>query len=62
MTGLAIVVWFLLFPINLDSKVNMRQPYPGNIAFFLWGLLLARIDLLRKAYKRRLPRQAPYKS
>ena len=59
MTGLAFVVLFLLFPVNLNNKVNMRQPYPGNIAFFLWGLLLAHIELLRTAGKGRLPAQAP---
>jgi hypothetical protein len=52
MTGLAIVVLFLLFPDNL-LKVSMRQPYPGIITFFLWGLLLARIESLRTAGKRR---------
>lgn len=50
--GLVIVVLFLLFPDNL-LKVGMRQPYPGIITFFLWGLLLTRLELLRKAGKRR---------
>ena len=54
MTCLALVVLFLLFPVNLNNKVNMRQPNPGNIVFFLWGLLLARINLLRTADKRRM--------
>ena len=46
MTGLALVVLFLVIPDNL-VKVSLRQPYPGIFAFFLWGLLLARLDLLR---------------
>jgi hypothetical protein len=46
MIGLTIVVMFLLFPDNL-MKVSMRQPYSGIITFFLWGLLLARIESLR---------------
>jgi hypothetical protein len=48
MMGLVIVVLFLLLPDNL-LKVGMRQPYPGIITFFLWGLLLARLRSLRKA-------------
>lgn len=33
------------FFVVLDSnfKVTLRQPYPGIFAFFLWGLLLARL-------------------
>jgi hypothetical protein len=50
--GLAIVVFFLLIPDNL-LKVSMRQPYPGIIIFFLWGLLLARIESLRMGIKKR---------
>jgi hypothetical protein len=44
--ALAGVVLFLLFPDNL-LKVGMRQPYPGIVTFFLWGVLLARLDALR---------------
>ena len=55
MTGLAFVVVFLLHPVDFNNEVNMRQPYPGIIVFFLWGLLLARIEFLRTADKRRLP-------
>lgn len=41
--GLALVVIFML---TLDStfKVGLRQPYPGVIMFFLWGVLLAVIS------------------
>ncbi len=53
MTGLTIVVLFLILPDNL-MKVSMRQPYSGIITFFLWGLLLARIESLRTSDKRRL--------
>ena len=44
MIGLAGVVLFLVFPDSL-IKVGLRQPYPGIFAFFLWGMLLARINL-----------------
>ncbi len=53
MVGLSIVVLFLLIPASL-VKVGMRQPYPGIMTFFLWGLLLARLKLLRIADKRHL--------
>lgn len=51
--GLALVALFLLVPDSL-LKVGMRQPYPGIFAFFLWGLLLARLESLRG----RMPRGA----
>lgn len=54
MVGLTIVVLFLLIPDSL-MKVGMRQPYPGIMTFFLWGLLLARSESLRTAGKRPLP-------
>jgi hypothetical protein len=44
MIGLAGVVLFLAFPDSL-IKVGLRQPYPGIFAFFVWGMLLARINL-----------------
>lgn len=44
--ALAGVVLFLLVPDNL-LKVGMREPYPGIATFFLWGLLLARLDTFR---------------
>ena len=46
--GLTIVVLFLLLVDN-SLKVGLRQPYPGIITFFLWGLLLARIESLQTA-------------
>lgn len=46
MIGLTMVVLFLLIPDNL-LKVGMRQPYPGIITFFFWGLLLNRIESMR---------------
>jgi hypothetical protein len=52
--GLTVVVLFLLLVDNA-LKVGLRQPYPGIITFFLWGLLLARIESLRTADKRHLP-------
>ncbi len=62
MAGLAFVVLFLVIPDNI-VKVSLRQPYPGIFAFFLWGLLLARIDLLRTtdAGSRRAPKESLHK-
>lgn len=40
---LAMVVLFLVMPDNL-LRVGMRQPYPGIATFFLWGLLLTRLE------------------
>lgn len=45
---LALVVLFLVMPDNL-LKVGMRQPYPGIATFFLWGLLLTRLEGLELA-------------
>jgi hypothetical protein len=59
--GLTVVVLFFLLVDN-SLKVGLRQPYPGIITFFLWGLLLARIESLRTADKRRLPGHARNKS
>ncbi|MFC3940611.1 hypothetical protein CCU68_04195 [Pseudomonas gingeri NCPPB 3146 = LMG 5327] len=38
--GLTGVVLFLLLADNM-LKVGMRQPYPGIMTFFLWGVLLS---------------------
>ena len=40
--GLAAIVLFLVV-IDNSLKVGLRQPYPGILTFFLWGLLLARL-------------------
>lgn len=40
LSSLTGVVLFLLFADN-GLKVGMRQPYPGIVTFFLWGLLIA---------------------
>lgn len=61
MLGLTLVVLFLLIPDSL-VKVGMRQPYPGIITFFLWGLLLARMESLRRANKNVFLRHPPNKS
>jgi undecaprenyl pyrophosphate phosphatase UppP len=29
-------------------KVGLRQPYPGIVGFFIWGLLLARLSALEE--------------
>lgn len=43
--GLTVVVLFLLLVDN-SLKVGLRQPYPGIITFFLWGVLLSRLSLV----------------
>jgi hypothetical protein len=47
--GLAMVVLFVLV-LDSNAKVPLRQPYPGIFFFFLWGLLLARLQALRAAH------------
>ena len=43
--ALQVLLAVVLFLVLVDSsfKVTLRQPYPGIAAFFLWGLLLARL-------------------
>ncbi len=43
--GLTVVVFIVLFVDNF-FKVGLRQPYPGIISFFLWGVLLTRLSRL----------------
>lgn len=43
LVGLSFVVFVLLFVDN-SLKVGLRQPYPGIISFFLWGVLLSRLS------------------
>ena len=38
--GLTVAVMFLVL-IDNSLKVGMRQPYPGILTFFLWGVLLS---------------------
>jgi O-antigen ligase len=40
-----VLVGTVLFLILVDNslKVSLRQPYPGIVTFFLWGVLLARL-------------------
>jgi len=43
------VIWLggiVLYLVLIDSnfKVTLRQPYPGIFAFFLWGLLLTKLQ------------------
>jgi O-antigen ligase len=45
--GLCGAVVFLLLPDNL-LKVGMRQPYPGIMTFFLWGMLLSSLLALKE--------------
>ena len=40
---LATIVAYLVL-IDSNFKVTLRQPYPGIFAYFLWGLLLSRLQ------------------
>lgn len=44
--GFAFIVCVLLLCEN-NVKVSLRMPYSGIVIFFLWGLLLSRLDVLR---------------
>jgi len=44
--GLTLITLFLLF-IDNSFTVGLRQPYPGIITFFLFGLLLSRLTRLK---------------
>lgn len=39
-------VVFFLVVVDSNFKVTLRQPYPGIFAWFLWGMLLARLHAL----------------
>lgn len=43
--GLVVATVYLLLGENM-LKVGMRQPYPGIVTFFIWGLLIARLGAL----------------
>ena len=43
----AIVLYLLIIDNNL--KVTLRQPYPGIITFFLWGLLIQQLSKISSA-------------
>ena len=38
---------FYLVAIDSNFKVTLRQPYPGIFAFFMWGLLLTRLNEIK---------------
>lgn len=44
--ALSLVVLFLLLVDNL-LKVGLRQPYPAIFSFFLWGLLLTKLSIIK---------------
>jgi hypothetical protein len=52
---IGVIVLFLLL-VDSNFKVTLRQPYPGIFAFFLWGVLLAR--LRTRDIARDLPQQS----
>lgn len=47
---LCLVVLFLLLVDNF-LKVGLRQPYPAIFTFFLWGLLLTKLNVLTREEK-----------
>ena len=40
-------VFFFLF-IDNNFKVSLKQPYSGIFIFFLWGLLISKINIINK--------------
>lgn len=40
---LAGIVFYLVI-VDSNFKVTLRQPYPGIVTFFMWGLLLSRLS------------------
>lgn len=50
-TALSALLAAVLFIVLVDAsfKVTLRQPFPGLAAFFLWGVLLARMRALARA-------------
>jgi len=52
--ALAAILAFLLLADN-GWKVALRQPYSGAVSFFLWGMLLARLERLHAGQQRTAP-------
>lgn len=52
--GLTCAVLFLVL-IDNALKVGMRQPYPGIMTFFLWGVLLSRLYTSPTAVAGKIP-------
>jgi hypothetical protein len=48
--GVVGVVLFFLLADNM-LKVGMRQPYPGIITFFLWGIVISACIEMRRERK-----------
>lgn len=44
LSATALAALYLMLGENM-LKVGMRQPYPGILTFFLWGLLIARLSI-----------------
>lgn len=53
--GLVLVVLFVLL-VDSNFKVTLRQPYPGIIGFFLWGVLLTRLRKMDAVDHAAMPR------
>ena len=37
------LLWLFFVLVDNSLKVGLRQPYPGMVVFFLWGVLLSRL-------------------
>lgn len=48
---LVLVTMYLLF-ISNSLGVGLRQPYPGIFTFFIWGILIARLERMKLAQAR----------
>jgi hypothetical protein len=46
-----------LLLIDNSIKVSLRQPYPGIVTFFLWGMLLSRLSELGRASNTHRPEE-----
>ncbi len=56
------VAGVVLFLVLVDNvfKVGMRQPYPGIVTFFFWGVLLTALNSLPKVDKKVEARELPH--
>jgi uncharacterized membrane protein YozB (DUF420 family) len=57
LVGITLVVLFLVLVDN-NFKVSLRQPYPGIITFFLWGVLLTRLRMRDEPRAAAAPRES----
>jgi hypothetical protein len=41
------LLWCFFILVDNSLKVGLRQPYPGMVVFFLWGVLLTRLEAFK---------------